>query len=325
MSIVTTALTSPINSVYMANANSLPVDATPSEILQAGNMDFTVALEPIYTRDGTAIPQRRAIRNQSTGDVYGVAGPKWLPTQHAALAETAVIMRDQHGLELVGAGSTNSGQNGYIIMRTNNAIDTGNGDVVRGYVALQNPHRYGYAVTANAIGERLYCANQIVFGRGNLARYHHNAYSGYTVQRALSALNLLHDGLNELQQLSEQLRGYRMSANEMLAFVRRVFGLTQPDQDDPDYARKINRYYNRLADLTRTMRTMPGSAEAGDNTAWQALNLVTYHADHVQNSGNAEKRLASATHGVAAKRKKTAIKMLCDHVGIEPPRTLIAA
>ena len=321
----TTALTSPIKSVYLQNATALPTDATPAEILEAGNMDFNVALEPVYTREGVEIPGKRAIRNQTSGEIYGIAGPTWAPTQHATLANTAVKMRDEYGLELVGAGSTRNGQNGFVVMRTNDAIDAGNDDIIRGYITLQNPHKYGYAVTVNGIGERFHCANQIVFGRGSIARYHHSENHGYTVDRALRALKLLQTGLTELQDVSQALRGYRLSHAEVVNMISKLFNMSLPDQDDKDYTSKINRYYNKLDKLMRLKQDMPGSAEAGQNTAWQLLNLVTYHADHIQNSDNPEKRLESATHGVAGKRKRNAIKLLCDHVGIDAPATLIAA
>jgi hypothetical protein len=123
------------------------------------------------------------------------------------------------------------------------------------------------------------------------------------------AIGIAREKFSTYQEAAELLSKKRYNVVSLEEYFGKVFpGYSKKDEAANDGKVKLSRAAERALDV---IETQPG-AEFGKGTWWQALNAVTYMADH-ELGRDTDSRLRSAWFGINKDRKNVALQTAIEY------------
>jgi len=122
------------------------------EILIASRANWKIDAVPMVGRYRGHIIETDhvALVRSDTTKVIEVVSTSWRPVQNETLLETILEYQKNGLLRIEAGGVFNEGQEVWFLCATDLTVKVGS-DVVRGYLLVVNPHRYGYAPSARLL------------------------------------------------------------------------------------------------------------------------------------------------------------------------------
>lgn len=317
----------------------IPDNLTPAEIAHKAGLDWSVNLHPMRAmihntnivgdleldesdlRDACqiTIPNQFALVRSTDNKVLTVVGERWNPVQN-----TEALKFFDHFAKAGGARMTTAGslRGGTIIWGLADLGDSftvaGKEDKVRGYLLLMSPHIVGRSVIARVTPIRVVCANTLAMalaGSANIEqRFPHT--SEFDPKAAADAMGLVREEMVKFGKLARQLAALRLSEDQVLALVVKVFhGWTETPVPEKGAAarvaelRKWAAEYTPSRTVTQVLQSYATAPGADVGTGWGVLNAATHWTDHVAGR-DADARLTSAWIGRSAARKQSMLDEL---------------
>lgn len=282
----------------------VPVDntLTTEEMMKVAGLDWTVSVHPLiadYNGEYLSCGKNTALVRDSDRKVLDIISDNWNPTQNADAFEFFREYVEAGDMTMETAGSLNGGKNIWALAKTGEAFETVKGDVVEGYILFSNPHRYGQAINVKNTSVRVVCANTLALALQGVNKMSTsvNHAKKFDADAVKNELGIAKNQLETLKEKTIYLTTKRFTQDNLVEFVNKIFPTTSDKKE-------ISKPAQTVLDV---VNTQPG-AEFGEGSWWQALNAVTYAADH-KLGRNDDSRLNSAWFGVNERRKLQALNL----------------
>lgn len=290
--------------------------ATAREAIEASGLDFRVELKPLETTDGTAVPQRKGVVRDDTGDVLGVVGNSYVPVQnHQAFGFLDAVVAEG-GLRYHTAGALGKGERIWMLAKLPSHIRVnGSEDVVDKFLLLSNTHDGSTALRVYFTPIRVVCQNTLNLaerdGMGQGIAIMHKGDLHSKIREAQRVLGLAERFYDDAESKIDFLAQHHPTKAQLQDYFEALY----PDREDVGNARakKVRETLNRIFE-TGIGLDMPGI----QGTTWAAYNAVTEWVDHHRptRSSNplerASRRLDSSWFGTGAKVKAQAWNLAID-------------
>ncbi len=284
--------------------------ATAREAIEAAGLDYIADLKAIQTRDGTPIPQRKAVVRSDTADVLGVVGNTYVPVQnHQAFGFLDAVVADG-SLRYHTAGALGKGERVWMLAKLPKDIRVKNSDdITEKFLLLSNSHDGSSSLRVFFTPIRVVCANTLAIAERTGSRQGvsiiHKGDLAAKVQQAQEVLGLAKRFYDDAEAQINRLASHYPSLRQLEEYFRQVY----PDGPEGESTRSKN---VRLELLRLFEEGIGHDLLQIRHTTWAALNSVTEYVDHyrctrgkshLERSSN---RLESAWFGSGAKLKQRA-------------------
>lgn len=307
----------------------VPQNASLDEMMELGRVNWEVALrkmhaEKRWNEQGSnfiTVPNHRAIVRLTDNKVLDVVGSVYQVIQNKealAFVKDFVESGDAH-IETIG--SLHGGQYVWCLASLNKSFTIGLDDKVRGYLLILIPHKQGASIVFKFTNIRVVCNNtlQLAMKEGGYEyRVQHNKLYRDRLIDAPRVLGLSRDAMDKFEETANTLHNKQLDEQQILGVFTKLFdpegkiekfakaegfSITQPSSMSHDL---ITRGPARFQKVIDAYFRAPGNEQ---NTAWGALNAVTYNVDH-EARGSRDNRLTSAWLGGGAQLKTRALDLL---------------
>ena len=313
-----------------------PLPAGPIDVqtaLTAAELQWSVALQPMYLADGRKVESRYAVIRDTDSAELGTVGPNYVPIQNA---EAGAILDDvcaEYGVSIKTVGALENGATVWMLASMNQSIEPVPGDINKGFVLLSWNHAGLAALTGRGTLTRVVCRNTLDMAmNGSRAMFsiRHTASAQDRITEARRLMNFLTKNLQQAGKTYADLAHQSLSREQLAAFINEVVPMTTGKDGKPSTT-----LTERRDTLSMLMKYGIGADMAnqavpkGQISAWCALNSVTEYFDHVRPAeARSESAKASANQsaifGAGAAVKRTALDTLLEMVPVAEPARLIA-
>jgi phage/plasmid-like protein (TIGR03299 family) len=311
----------------MAWANEVPwhglgVQVDPSisvdEMLVRAGLNWDVALEPMYIRDGesfTEVKNKRALVRSTDKKILTTASPNWKPLQNRDALEFFREYTEQGGASLETAGSLRGGKIIWALAKiSKDFIVRGRAnDTVRGYILLSSPHEVGYRIKVRTTATRVVCANTFALAERDAVSYAQSHTQNFNTQAARDSIELAIDQVAQLEREANKLAQLEMSKYDTARFYAR---LLQPVSDIEQEETHVKTLLESPSVQNKAFRGVWESFENGPGadteTAWGVFQGLTHYIDHRAGGSNSAARLDSAWFGDRSRIKQKAYANLLE-------------
>jgi phage/plasmid-like protein (TIGR03299 family) len=293
--------------------------ATAAEAIAAAGLDFDVALEPIVSTGGLAVPMGRAVVRSDTNQLLGLVGSSWRPIQNRdCFAFLDGVVADE-GLRYHTAGALGKGERVWMLAKLPGHIRVnGTDDVTEKFLLLSNAHDGRSSLRCYFTAVRVVCANTLTQaergGQGQGVTIRHTGNLQNKVREAQRVLGLANHFYEEFGEKIQKLAEYHPTPAQVKAYFQAIYPAPEDAEKSKRATETAKETWNALEDLFENGRgqDIPGVR----HTAWSAFNSVTEFVDHVKPQRNsklsleqaAENRLSSIWFGEGAKVKAHAFE-----------------
>lgn len=284
--------------------------ASSEEAIKAAGLNYRVDLKPIYTGDGTLIPQRKAVVRDDSQEVLGVVGNSYQPVQnYQGFGFLDSIVADGRLLYHT-AGALGKGEKIWMLAKMPGEIRVKNSeDVTEQFLLLSNSHDGSSALRVFFTPIRVVCANTLGLaerrGRGQGVSVIHKGDLAAKVGEAQKILGLAAQFYDSVEERINHLANHYPSQQQLATYFQRLY----PDQEGS----KNKRTENVRTELFRLFEEGRGQDIPETKfTTWAAFNAVTEFVDHHRSTRGttdrerASSRLESAWFGSGAALKARA-------------------
>ena len=252
--------------------------ATADEAIIAAGLNYRVDLEPLYTGDGTPVPNRKAVVRADSNEVLGVVGNSYVPVQNRqAFAFLDSVVADAQ-LEYHTAGALGKGERVWMLAKLPGYIRVKNSeDITEKFLLLSNAHDGTAALRVFFTPVRVVCANTLAVanrpGDGKGISILHKGDLTAKVREAQTALGLAARFYDDVQIKADHLAGYYPTKREIAKYFREL--IPNPTDASRTRARNIR---HRLWELFE--QGMGQDISEIRHSAWAAVHAVTEFVDH---------------------------------------------
>jgi phage/plasmid-like protein (TIGR03299 family) len=284
--------------------------ASSREAIEAAGLNYRVDLKPIYTADGTLIPQRKAVIRDDSREVLGVVGNSYQPVQNfQSFGFLDSIVADGQ-LRYHTAGALGKGEKIWMLAKLPGEIRIKNSeDVTEQFLLLSNSHDGSSALRVFFTPIRVVCANTMGLaerrGRGQGVSVVHKGDLTAKVSEAQKILGLAARFYDNVEEKINQLAILYPTRAQLTTYFEHLY------PDSPDSRNK--RAENVRSELFRLFEEGRGqNIPETRMTMWAAFNAVTEFVDHHRTTRGktdrerASSRLESAWFGSGASLKARA-------------------
>lgn len=273
--------------------------AKVKEMLKKANLDWKVERQPIFTADGTEVPDFAALQRDSDGKIFDIAGSRYIPTQNEQAFEFFLDFVHAGKAKMQTLGTFGGGKIVWGMADLGVGFELKGGDKVGGYLLCVCPHKQGKSLLFKTTSIRVWCKNTLTMaireaGQMEWRMGHRTAFDGVKVTEARAALGIARDQIGEFEVNARKLQKIKMTQDDM---VKVLTPIIQKNGDEDS---------RRMQALIAAYESAPG-AQPGN--AWGVLNAYTYYADHMA-SRSADKRLENAWLGRTANQKEAVLERL---------------
>ena len=284
---------------------SLKTAPTVKEMLKAAKIDWKVERVPMFTEDGTEVPEFAALRRSNDGKVLDVVGSRYQPVQNSEAFEFFQEFVKAGNATMETAGSLRGGKFVWGLANLKTEFKLPGNDRVKGYVLCFNPHQQGKRMLYKTTSVRVVCNNTLdiaLKGAGNVWRMSHaRTFNEAAIKEAKETLGLAREHFHDFEKTAQKLKKKTLTREKMIEILALTF------QPDATLKELLNDGLNRKMEMLLQINEKAPGADPG--TAWGALNAVTYYADHVA-SRTPDKRLSNAWLGKTATQKQRVLNDL---------------
>lgn len=304
----------------------VPENASLDEMLRLGQVDWEVALkkmhfylDPERMTGRILIPNHKALVRLSDNKVLDVVGSVYQVIQNREALEFVKEFVEKGDAHIETIGSLHGGQYVWCLVQLNKDFIIGKDDKVKSYLLVLIPHKQGASIVFKYTNVRVVCNNtlQLAMREGGYEyRVQHNKQYRVHLDDAPRVLGLSRDAVDRFEEKANRLHEKQLQDDQILGVFTKLF---DPEGKIEAAAKKDGKDIPTRFDQVR-FDTAPKRFEkvvaayfSGPgfelNTAWGALNAVTYNVDH-ETRGSRDNRLTSAWIGGGAELKRKALELL---------------
>jgi phage/plasmid-like protein (TIGR03299 family) len=283
----------------------VPADLTPTQMLEAAGLDWTVEKVTAYASIGgeqVDIGQSALVRS-SDNKILDVVSNDWNPVQNEEAFDFFNEFVAAGDMEMHTAGSLKDGQIIWGLAKVKESFELFKGDQIDSYLLFSNFHKYGFSTDVRFTPIRVVCNNTLTLSLNSkverMAKISHRKVFEPTAVKEMLGI-----ATNKLAKYKEmaQFLGSKMAKDEnVVEYFKRIFPLTTSNEG------KSNDLSKNAKVALDILHTQPG-AEFAEGTWWQPFNAVTYMTDHLVGR-SADTRLSSAWYGYNKTLKTKALEV----------------
>ena len=304
--------------------NKVEDTLTPTEMLEAAGLDWTVSRRAMFTTQEPGTNQTEGtlttsdygvLVRDSDNKILGPCGKNYIPVQNEQVFSFFDKFVKAGDMTMGTAGSLNGGKQVWGLANIRQGFTLPGGDEVQGHLLISHPHEWGKSLTIMFTPVRVVCNNTLTMAlgmEGQRFRMPHIREFDMDVQQAAEeALGLASTQLEAFEQQSNLLAGVQYKDDQFDRFMAQLF---QPQlinlaaNDEPLDKTLFNRTVNQVHELVRTQPV----ANMSEGSWWSALNAVTYYVDH-KAGRNRDSSLSNAWFGPRAALKRRALQLATEY------------
>jgi phage/plasmid-like protein (TIGR03299 family) len=286
----------------------VPADLTPTQMLEAAGLDWSVSKVPAYAKVGgknVAIGQSALVRSNDN-KILDVVSDDWNPVQNEEAFDFFNDFVAAGDMEMHTAGSLKDGQIVWGLAKVKESFELFKGDQIDSYLLFSNFHKYGFSTDVRFTPIRVVCNNTLTLSLNSkverMAKISHRQV--FNPDDVKGMLGIATNKLAQYKEMAQFLGSKRYNNENIVEYFTRIFPVTGSGEKKKEVSK--NAQY-----ALDVLETQPG-AEYAAGTWWQAFNAVTFLTDHVIGR-SADTRLTSAWYGynkgVKTKALETAVEM----------------
>lgn len=284
--------------------------ATAAEAIEAAGLNYEADLVPLFTGDGAAVTDRKAVVRSDTREVFGVVGTSYVPIQNSECFSFLDAVVAEGSVRYHTAGALGKGERVWLLAKLPGHIRVKNSDdITEKYLLLSNSHNGTSALRVYFTPIRVVCSNTLAVaqrgGRGEGIAIRHQGDLAAKVREAQRVLGLATMFYDDIRTKIDVLAGYHPTRDQLDAYFKALY----PDSPES----KTKRAENIRTGLLRLFEEGSGQdLPAIRHSAWAAYHAVTEWVDHyrptrVRNARErASQRLQSLWFGSGARLKERA-------------------
>ncbi len=255
-------------------------------------------------------------------DVFGPAGPEWVPVQNEQVFEFMDRFCKKGKMTMETCGALTNGTEIWALAKYASEFDLIKGDQAKGYLLFHSPHIWGKSTSVRNCITRVVCNNTLTmaFGEKNasIVRMPHiMEFDTEAQERVEETLGLAENQTKVFQEQVAFLSKKKAKAEQVQEFICRIY---QPktlrerelDNDNSPLMDSFNPSAEKVWDA---IQFAPGHDLNGSKgTWWGAFNGVTYQEDHLRVSHSDDSNLLhSGWFGSGARRKSQALDLAMEY------------
>jgi phage/plasmid-like protein (TIGR03299 family) len=294
--------------------------ATAAEAIKEARLDYTVAAEPLYRKNGREMDNLKVIVRPDTNDELGIVSNSYKIIQNVEAFNffDSVV---EEGLAMYHtAGALGKGERIWILAKLPDSVLVTKDDVVNKYLLLTTSHNGVSSLLMYFTPVRVVCQNTLNLSSTN----------------ATSGISIRHTG-NIMNKVSEARRILGLAVNYYMKFDADAHAMLKYQMSDAelkkyfDYALRGNvgpdvEESTRVTNEKETLMTLFHTGKGNDlpevrGSAWAALNAVTEYVDHYRTIKNLAadrtNRLKNIWFGSGAVVKSRAYSSISELVGVK--------
>ena len=285
----------------------VPADLTPTQMLEAAGLDWTVEKIPAFANVGgknVAVGQSALVRSMDN-KILDVVSDDWNPVQNEEAFEFFNEFVSAGDMEMHTAGSLKGGNIVWGLAKVKESFELFKGDQIDSYLLFSNFHKYGYSTDVRFTPIRVVCNNTLTLSLNSsverMAKISHRKV--FDPSNVKDMLGIATNKLAKYKEMASFLGSKQAKGEDIVEYFCRVFPVSGSNAK-----KEVSKSAQLALDI---LHTQPGS-EYAEGTWWQPFNAVTYLTDHLAGR-SADTRLASAWYGynkgVKTKALELAIEM----------------
>jgi len=289
--------------------------STAAEMLDAAGLNWRVTKEPIFTADGTEIPDLYAQIRDTDRAPVGIVGRAYRSVQNIEAFTWADMLVDDGSAKYETAGSLFGGRRIFLSMEIPEGISVpGDEGEVKPYILVTNSHDGSSPLIGAVVMIRVVCSNTLTMaldGATRTFKIRHTGSIDGKIAAAREALGVTFTYMARFARVSEILATTPVSTRQADRLFRSTFPVPDsqkaPDRIDQSDFAKVREVYGTAANLDPIR-----------GTAWGVLQAVGEYVDHVINYdgrrfSDLDVRANSLLYGgPAAQRKQRAYELVRD-------------
>jgi phage/plasmid-like protein (TIGR03299 family) len=290
----------------------VPADLTPTQMLEAAGLDWTVEKIPAYANiAGNQVDVgRSALVRNSDNKILDIVSNDWNPCQNSEAFEFFNDFVEAGDMEMHTAGSLKGGKIVWALAKVGESFELFGKDKVESFLLFSNPHSYGQSIDVRTTNIRVVCNNTLTLSLGsnsqNMVKVSHRAQ--FDPDQVKEALGVAKHKLAQYKEMAQFLSQKRFTDETIVEYFQRVFPvLTQKEEARKELSKSATK-------ALEVLHTQPG-AEFGEGTFWQAFNAVTYMQDHIIGR-SVDSRLTSSWYGAGKNLKIRALELATDMANV---------
>ena len=287
----------------------VPADLTPTQMLEAAGLDWTVTKFPAYAMvaDEPVFVGQSALVRSMDNKILDVVSEDWNPVQNEEAFDFFNEFVAAGDMEMHTAGSLQDGKIVWGLAKIKESFELFKGDKIDSYLLFSNFHKYGHSTDVRFTPIRVVCNNTLTLSLNSkverMAKISHRKVFEPTAVKEM--LGIATDKLAKYKDMASFLGSKKAKEENIVEYFTRIF----PVSGSNDTKKKeVSKSAQLALDI---LHTQPG-AEYAEGTWWQPFNAVTYLTDHLAGR-SADSRLTSAWYGynkgVKTKALELAIEM----------------
>ena len=274
---------------------------TPSEMLQAAQIDWTVTKRPAYTIDkpncwtivdptGEAnflrCEDNYFLVRDSDNKILSPCGENYVPFQNAEVMSFFKKFTQAGQMKMDTAGSLKNGKDIWGLAKLSDNFTLPGDDRMEGYLLLNNSHQVGIAMTIMFTPVRVVCNNTLTMaldsGAERFRVLHLQMFDEEVKKAAEEALGLSNTLSKTFSEQAHFLSSKQARTTELEKFIAELFqpnllierGKTLDHSKFPPLKDEFKKNAELVYDA---VETSPGAKlKSAKGTWWGALNAVTY-------------------------------------------------
>jgi phage/plasmid-like protein (TIGR03299 family) len=275
----------------------LPNLATSAEAMEHAGLDYRVDKKPIYLLGEKSrevkIEHTFATLRTDTETPLGIVGERYRVLQNRDAFEffDALVGRGEAIYET--AGVLGRGEKIWLLAKLPGYVKVGSEDIINKYLLLTNTHDGSSVVRAKLTPIRVVCQNTLsvaLSGSEQEVRIRHTRNAVEKLKEAHRLLGLTNQVYEQLSAIFNRMQLRTITSEELLGYVQKLV----PDNDE---AQHYNTRTRNIREKILELHEGGAGAEWTRGTAFGLVNAVSEFTDHVQHTGNPEKRLQSVWFG----------------------------
>lgn len=292
----------------------VPADLTPTQMLEAAGLDWTVRKVPAFATigDKNVDVGHSALVRDMDDKVLDVVSNDWNPVQNQEAFDFFNEFVMAGDMQMNTAGSLKGGSIVWGLAKINESFELFKGDVIDSYLLFTNYHKYGFSTDVRFTPIRVVCNNTLTLSLSSAVERmvrisHRQAFDASNVK---DMLGIATDKLAKYKEMAAFLGSKQAKHESIVEYFERIFPLNTT-KEQTEGVKKLSKNASMALNV---IDTQPG-AEFAQGSWWSAFNTVTYMTDHVIGRSD-DSRLASAWYGQNKILKTKALELAVEMANV---------
>jgi len=287
--------------------------ATSEEAIIAAGLDWTVSLNPVYTKNEVnpamaTIPEFVAVTRDTDGQVFNIMKKRFVPTQNRQAFQFFDELVGEKKAIYHTAGSLQGGKVIWILAKLPEDLII-KGEEINKFLLLVNAHDGSRAREMFHTGIRVVCSNTLAMADNGAkskfyARHTVNSLSSAKVAEAREALGIADRFYAQFEEEADRLANLQLTAEARPKLLKMAF-TGNPETKDDEIWHPIKVAMDKAEELITVGKGNNNPKIQG--TRYQAYNGIVEYVDYFRgNKKTIDQRLSSAWFGSGNEVKQRA-------------------